>query len=143
METLKVYRVDETGAYAGEVILGEADRDEDGNWLFPNDCVDSEPPPFVDGQIRVFMNGAWSYLPTPALSALIPAHTPDYRSMAVRARRDRELAETDWIVTRSLERGEPVPAEWAAYRQALRDIPQQPGYPMLVQWPSRPALGAH
>ena len=42
---------------------------------------------------------------------------------AFRAERDRRLAETDWIVARAYERGEPVPVTWAAYRQALRDLP--------------------
>ncbi len=44
---------------------------------------------------------------------------------AFRAERDRRLAETDWIVARAYERGEPVPEAWAAYRQALRDLPGQ------------------
>lgn len=43
---------------------------------------------------------------------------------AFRAERDRRLAETDWIVVRAYERGEPVPEALAAYRQALRDLPQ-------------------
>ncbi len=42
----------------------------------------------------------------------------------LRIERDRRLAATDWVVARAYERGEPVPAEWAAYRQALRDLPQ-------------------
>jgi hypothetical protein len=44
---------------------------------------------------------------------------------AFRAERDRRLAETDWVVARAYERGEPVPEAWAAYRQALRDLPAQ------------------
>jgi hypothetical protein len=28
--------------------------------------------------------------------------------------------------------------EWATYRQALRDVPAQPGYPWSVTWPQRP-----
>ncbi len=44
---------------------------------------------------------------------------------ALRAERDRRLAETDWIVVRAYERGEPVPEAWAAYRQALRNLPAQ------------------
>ncbi len=43
---------------------------------------------------------------------------------ALRAERDRRLAESDWIVARAYERGEPVPEAWAAYRQAPRDLPQ-------------------
>ena len=31
-------------------------------------------------------------------------------------------------------------AEMAAYRQALRDLPEQPGFPDC-QWPQPPALG--
>lgn len=29
-------------------------------------------------------------------------------------------------------------ADWATYRQQLRDIPAQPGYPWSVIWPQRP-----
>jgi hypothetical protein len=44
---------------------------------------------------------------------------------AFRTERNRRLAETDWVVARAYERGEPVPEAWAAYRQALRDLPAQ------------------
>lgn len=43
---------------------------------------------------------------------------------ALRAERDRRLATSDWIVTRTYERGELVPEAWAQYRQTLRDLPQ-------------------
>jgi hypothetical protein len=48
------------------------------------------------------------------------------------------LGETDWLVIRSMETGGEVPAPWTAYRQALRDITQQPGYPLNIVWPERP-----
>ena len=28
--------------------------------------------------------------------------------------------------------------EWAQYRKALRDIPQQPGFPFDIKWPEKP-----
>jgi hypothetical protein len=56
----------------------------------------------------------------------------------VRVDRDRRLAASDWIVTRATERGEPVPAEWVAYRQALRDITGQAD-PLAIIWPTAPA----
>ena len=28
--------------------------------------------------------------------------------------------------------------EWAAYRQALRDLPEQPGFPFEIHWPVKP-----
>ena len=31
--------------------------------------------------------------------------------------------------------------DWARYRQALRDIPEQPGFPFNVEWPDEPKEG--
>lgn len=57
---------------------------------------------------------------------------------AVRAERDRLLAASDWRVARAMEAGEPVPAPWVAYRQALRDITGQCD-PLAIDWPAPPA----
>ena len=56
----------------------------------------------------------------------------------IRSRRDNLLAETDWIVVKSYERGQNTPAEWELYRQALRDIATQAGFPHEVTWPTKP-----
>ena len=58
---------------------------------------------------------------------------------SLRAERNRRLAETDWIMLPDA----PVPPgttreQWAAYRRALRDVPQQPGAPWDVTWPEPP-----
>lgn len=53
---------------------------------------------------------------------------------ALRAERDRRLAETDWVVARAYERGEPVPEAWAAYRQALRDLTQTLTNEEVLAW---------
>jgi hypothetical protein len=53
----------------------------------------------------------------------------------VRGYRDELLSESDWTQVADA----PVDkAAWAAYRQALRDIPQQAGFPYSVNWPSKP-----
>lgn len=57
------------------------------------------------------------------------------QATAVRAQRDRLLAECDWRVIKALELGQAIPAEWAAYRQALRDVPTQDGFPWTINWP--------
>ena len=31
-----------------------------------------------------------------------------------------------------------VSGDWAKYRQALRDIPNQPGFPFEIEWPKKP-----
>jgi hypothetical protein len=59
-------------------------------------------------------------------------------AQTVRHERDRLLEASDWIVSRSYERQQPVSESWAAYREALRDIPEQSGFPYAVQWPQTP-----
>jgi hypothetical protein len=45
------------------------------------------------------------------------------------------LAESDWTQLPDA----PVDKEaWATYRQALRDITKQDGFPEDVEWPTRP-----
>jgi hypothetical protein len=50
----------------------------------------------------------------------------------IRAQRNRLLAACDWT---QLPDAQCDQTAWAAYRQALRDIPQQPGFPTDVTWP--------
>ena len=56
----------------------------------------------------------------------------------VRERRDRLLTESDWVTVRATERGDPVPTEWQTYRQSLRDITEQTGFPEEIEWPQEP-----
>lgn len=55
-----------------------------------------------------------------------------------RSNRDTLLSESDWVVAKAYEIGEPVPINWATYRQALRDITAQEGFPYNVSWPTKP-----
>lgn len=53
----------------------------------------------------------------------------------IKADRDNALVASDWTQVADA----PVDkAAWAAYRQALRDLPQQPGFPDTVVWPEQP-----
>ena len=52
----------------------------------------------------------------------------------VRATRDAKLAETDWRF-----RSDMTPSqEWKDYCQALRDVPDQTGFPWTITWPEMP-----
>lgn len=54
----------------------------------------------------------------------------------VRAERNWKLTASDWTQVADA----PVDqAAWAAYRQALRDVTAQAGFPWDVQWPTQPA----
>ena len=57
----------------------------------------------------------------------------------MRAERDRLLREFDVIVSnpfRFAEFSDEEKAELAAYRQALLDVPQQDGFPDVIDWPT-------
>lgn len=52
--------------------------------------------------------------------------------------RDMLLSQSDWVVVRAVDQGTPIPTDWQTYRQALRDITNQSGYPTNVVWPVAP-----
>ncbi|NLK39465.1 MAG: hypothetical protein GX303_04360, partial [Clostridiales bacterium] len=55
-----------------------------------------------------------------------------------RDKRNRLLAECDWTQTVDSPLSNEQKAAWATYRQALRDVPEQPGFPYDIKWPERP-----
>ena len=70
------------------------------------------------------------------LDAAWPAVREALAWRAVRVERDRLLAACDWTQVADA----PVDAAaWAAYRQALRDVPQDYATPDAVVWPTIPA----
>ena len=63
----------------------------------------------------------------------------EQRAVHARARRTILLAESDWRLLRATESpGNPVSQAWRAYRQALRDLSAQPGFPDSIIWPEPP-----
>lgn len=64
--------------------------------------------------------------------------TPDLASADVLTTRNKLLFSTDWTQIPNNPLTSEMQAEWATYRQELRDIPQQSGYPYNVVWPVAP-----
>ena len=54
----------------------------------------------------------------------------------IRGLRNQLLADTDYT---QLADASGDTAAWATYRQALRDIPAQDGFPFTVTWPTEPS----
>ena len=52
--------------------------------------------------------------------------------------RNRLLAASDWSQAADIPHAPEVAALWRSYRQALRDIPAQAGFPAAVEWPTPP-----
>lgn len=59
-------------------------------------------------------------------------------AVTIRSTRDALLNETDWMAL--IDTG--LPDDWKAYRQALRDVTDQAGFPENVTWPTKPATYA-
>lgn len=59
----------------------------------------------------------------------------DAQSRTVRSYRNDLLAESDWT---QLADATADKTAWASYRQALRDVPNQAGFPHNITWPTTP-----
>ena len=56
------------------------------------------------------------------IQAQFPAVEFDMAMADLRAKRNKLLQDTDYIVTKNLEAGTDIPTEWKTYRQSLRDL---------------------
>lgn len=59
----------------------------------------------------------------------------DRLAAAARNKRNALLAECDWTQVADAPVDNLV---WAVYRQELRDVPDQPGFPSIIVWPVQP-----
>ena len=59
----------------------------------------------------------------------------DRAAVQVREERDAKLAVTDWMANSDVT----MASGWATYRQALRDVPAQSGFPNTITWPTKPS----
>jgi len=62
--------------------------------------------------------------------------TADTAALNIRQERDKKITESDWT---QLTDSPVDKVAWAEYRQALRDIPSQQGFPFAVSWPVPPS----
>ena len=80
-------------------------------------------------------------VPKPTLEELenvwsIVLNTKKFKEL--RAERDKRLAACDWVTLKAYSTDTPVPEEWKAYMQALRDIPSVTEDPANPDWPTAP-----
>jgi len=93
----------------------------------------------IDGDQSYLIKPDWAEITEKEMLEICnPPLTPGQSAKEARTQRDQLLSATDWLIIRATETGEPVPAEWVAYRQALRDVPQQSGFPENIDWPVHP-----
>jgi len=136
--TLKVFSFHpETGVFVGEEVAFPSPL-EPGQFLIPAGATDVEPPKAQNGKDRKWNGADWVFE-----SALQPETPPtsevtdEYKAAAARYTRNNLLLQSDWRMLSD------VPPRhsgvtWTAYRQALRDVPQQGGFPNSINWPTAP-----
>lgn len=132
---MNVYQTDSNGVYVGTTT---ADKDplDSTNWLIPAGCVETTPPTITDKQFAKWDGAKWS---VETITVAEPEPEPDGKVVAIpvppRAARDKLLKNSDWT---QLNDAPVDKSAWATYRQALRDIPSQSGFPTNVTWPVEP-----
>jgi hypothetical protein len=62
----------------------------------------------------------------------------DRKAEEVRQQRNKLLAESDWTQIADAPFDADGKLAWALYREFLRMIPQQEGFPETVNWPPKP-----
>ena len=53
--------------------------------------------------------------------------------------RNKLLASSDWTQFTDSPLSTELKEAWVVYRQALRDITEQPGFPVDIEWPVAPS----
>jgi hypothetical protein len=101
----------------------------------------STPPVITDTQVLeegtpVFADNRWTQVWSARdMTAEEIQQRNDAQAAQVRAERNTKLFESDWTQVADA----PVDkAAWAAYRQDLRDITAQAGFPWNINWPTQP-----
>ena len=102
-----------------------------------------EQPDLINQRLETILVGEDGSVTHEFVDRETPLDTSDHHAfhdaewVSVRRKRDALLTETDWVSARAADLGMPVAPEWAAYRQALRDITLQKN-PFFLEWPVKP-----
>lgn len=62
----------------------------------------------------------------------------DYKAQEIREKRNKMLSDTDWLMMPDSPISDIMRQMWIEYRSALRNVPQQPEFPKIVNWPIAP-----
>lgn len=81
------------------------------------------------------INGVWTQIwETIAASENQIQERTEEKAIEIRCKRNELLIRSDFSQTSDYDAGVDKQA-WATYRQALRDVPNQAGFPWTVDWP--------
>tara|TARA_R110000868_G_scaffold253617_1_gene510235 strand:+ start:632 stop:943 length:312 start_codon:yes stop_codon:yes gene_type:complete len=87
--------------------------------------------PFTDSELVIWTS---EKVTREAEEAAYLAGADDRAAADARDKRNDLLAATDWTANSDVT----MTTEMTAYRQALRDVPTQAGWPTTINWPTAP-----
>ena len=102
---------------------------------------DSNNAPFYDPSEAVIAKHNLTPISEEEFNQIVTAiNTPTVEQLAesARAKRNQLIAETDYLMMPDYPVSAEVRASVETYRQSLRDITEQAGFPESIEWPVRP-----
>ena len=124
--------INEKGGYQFRLIVDGVQTEDNPNLL---DWKDVIPVPAYKWENGEVVKRAEEEIE--AERAILSLPTAD----EVRAQRKKLLAETDWTQVLDAPIDTETREAYRTYRQALRDVPEQEGFPTAVVWPELPTVG--
>jgi hypothetical protein len=138
MATITVYKVRlSDGVFDGDLDVEVKDPLRSP---IPAGHTRTSPHPIPKNHYAVMTGPAgWQYIKGTKPPAPIPDNqNPDIVGAKVRDQRNKLLSESDWTQLDDSPITNAQKLEWASYRQALRDVPDQEGFPFDITWPVKP-----
>jgi hypothetical protein len=135
MKTITTY--DNEGRVTGSFTIPDEDVElmtQGQNFIFgraginnyiKDGAIKTYPEKPSDGYVFNFQTESWE----PVIEDL---------KVEITNKRNLLLSESDWTQIPNNPLTEQKQQEWAVYRQELRDITSQSGYPLNVVWPTKP-----
>lgn len=81
--------------------------------------------------VKINIDGVLRDMTEAELAENAPTSIDHLQAPAMRQLRNAKLAETDWTASSDVTMSDAM----KAYRQALRDVPAQSGFPTDITWP--------
>jgi len=132
---MNVYQTDFDGVFVG-VTTADRDQMDHTNWLIPAGCITTSPPDYNKGQLARWNGSAWAVETAPEEETGPETPSTPTKDIITRSERNELLSASDWtqVADSPVDRN-----AWATYRQLLRNVPAQAGFPASVTWPVEPS----
>ena len=157
MRTIYIFDLT-TGRYLRSIQANDPIRDDDGTIVYGKlaaDMTEVTPPECPEGHHLRWTGSAWETVADPVPETPhIPTEeerwaslTPDQRAEEIRSKRDGLIDDIMWRAERyqtqkalgvTTTDSEEQYRAVLAYIEELRQVPEQPGFPDVVEWPSQP-----